>query len=56
MAKRGKSSMGWFYGFKLLLIINHLGEIVSFKITKGNVLYSIYKPMKPMTQLEILPT
>jgi hypothetical protein len=37
MAKRGKSSMGWFYGFKLHLLINHLGEIVSFQITKGNV-------------------
>ena len=29
--------MGWSYGFKLHLIINHLGEIVSLKLTKGNV-------------------
>ena len=28
-AKRGKSSMGWFYGFKLHLIINDQGEILS---------------------------
>jgi hypothetical protein len=37
IAKRGKSSMGWFYGFKLHLVINNGGEIVSFQITKGNV-------------------
>ena len=36
-AKRGKSSTGWFFGFKLHLIINHLGEIVLFKLTPGNV-------------------
>ncbi len=36
MAKKAKSSMGWFYGFKLHLIINDKGEIMSFKITKGN--------------------
>jgi Transposase DDE domain len=37
IARRGKSSMGWFFGFKLHLVINHLGEIVSFCVTKGNV-------------------
>jgi len=36
-AKRGKSSMGWFYGFKLHLIINEEGEILSFCLTSGNV-------------------
>ena len=36
-AKRGKSSTGWFYGFKLHLVINRLGEIVLFKLTAGNV-------------------
>ena len=29
--------MGWFYGFKLHLIINNKGEIMNFKLTKGNV-------------------
>jgi hypothetical protein len=33
----GKSSMGWFYGFKLHLIINEQGEILSFCLTSGNV-------------------
>ena len=36
-AKIGKSSMGWFYGFKLHLIINGEGEILSFCLTPGNV-------------------
>jgi transposase len=37
LAARGKSSMGWFYGFKLHLIVNDQGEIVAFLITPGNV-------------------
>ena len=36
-AKLSKSSMGWFYGFKLHLIINDSGEILSCQITPGNV-------------------
>ena len=36
-AKTGKGSMGWFYGFKLHLIINDKGEILSFCLTSGNV-------------------
>ncbi len=36
-AERGKSTMGWFYGFKLHLIINENGEIISFCLTEGNV-------------------
>ena len=37
MAKRGKTSTGWFYGFKLHLIINDRGEILSYMLTPGNV-------------------
>lgn len=37
LAKRGKTTAGWFYGFKLHLIINEKGEILSFLITQGNV-------------------
>lgn len=29
--------MGWFYGFKLHLIIDDKGELLSFFLTKGNV-------------------
>jgi hypothetical protein len=35
-AKIGRSSYGWFMGFKLHVIINHKGAIVAIKITKGN--------------------
>ncbi len=37
VAHHGKGTMGWSYGFKLHLIINHLGEIVALKLTTGNV-------------------
>jgi len=36
-AKSGKSSMGFFHGFKLHVIINDKGEFVALKMTKGNV-------------------
>ncbi|RMD04387.1 IS982 family transposase [Clostridium autoethanogenum] len=37
IAKRGKSSTGWFYGFKLHSVVNDKGEILSFYLTHGNV-------------------
>lgn len=37
IAQRGKSSTGWFYGFKLHAIINHRGELLAIKVTAGNV-------------------
>ena len=36
-ATKGKSTIGWFFGFKLHIIINDKGEILSFVITQGNV-------------------
>ena len=36
-AKRGKTSVGWFYGFKLHVVINHLGELLGIRLTPGNV-------------------
>ena len=36
-AKRGKSSTGWFYGFKVHIVISNYGEIVNFLFTQGNV-------------------
>ena len=36
-AGRSKSSTGWFYGFKLHLLVDDCGEILSFQITRGNV-------------------
>lgn len=37
LAARGKTTMGWFYGLKLHLVINHKGSIVAVKITSGNI-------------------
>ena len=36
IAERGYSSVGYFFGFKLHLAINHQGELVSFCLTRGN--------------------
>ena len=37
IAQRGKSTMGWFFGFKLHLVCNEKGELLNFSLTKGNV-------------------
>lgn len=37
VAGRGKTSMGWFYGFKVHLVINDQGDLLAFTITPGNV-------------------
>jgi len=37
LARRGKTSTGWFYGFKLHLIVNDHGELIDFVLTLGNV-------------------
>jgi hypothetical protein len=36
IAKKGKSTIGWFFGFKLHLIINEVGGLLAVKLTKGN--------------------
>jgi Transposase DDE domain len=35
-ARRGKTSVGWFYGFKLHLVVNDRGELLAFCLTPGN--------------------
>jgi hypothetical protein len=37
VARRGKTSVGWFYGFKRHLVVNDRGELLAFQITPGNV-------------------
>jgi hypothetical protein len=36
-AKRGKTSMGWFFGFKLHLAVNDRGDLLACCLTPGNV-------------------
>ena len=49
LAERGKCSMGWFFGFKLHLIINDKGEILNFMLTPGNV-----DDREPLKQVKFL--
>ena len=37
LSARGKSTMGWFFGFKLHLVINEKGELLNMLLTPGNV-------------------
>lgn len=48
LAARGKSTMGWFYGFKLHLLVSEQGELLSVHLTPGNV--DDRKPLAAMTK------
>lgn len=37
VSRKGKTSVGWFFGLKTHLVINNLGQIVAYDITPGNV-------------------
>ena len=37
LTQRGKTSTGWFFGFKLHLIFNDRGELLNLLLTPGNV-------------------
>jgi len=37
LAERGKTSTGWFFGFKLHLIFNDRGQLLNLMLTPGNV-------------------
>jgi len=37
LAARGKTSVDWFFGFKLHLLFNDQGELLTFTLTPGNV-------------------
>lgn len=50
MAKVGKSTVGWFFGFKLHLIINDKGEILSFYLSQGNTSDNNAKIITRMTK------
>ena len=50
IAKVGKSTMGWFYGFKLHLVCNDKGELLSFCLTSGNVDDRDQKTLKTLTK------
>jgi Transposase DDE domain len=37
IAARGKTTLGWFYGFKLHLIVSDCGELLNWQVTPGNI-------------------
>jgi hypothetical protein len=48
LAARGKTSIGWFFGFELHLVFNHERQIAALKLTSGNV--SDTTPVPDLTQ------
>lgn len=48
LAHWGKNSIGWYYGFKLHLIINECGELLAFQLTPANT--DDRKPVPDLTQ------
>ena len=48
LAKLGKTSTGWFYGFKLHLVINDRGELLAFQVTPANT--DDRQPVPKLTQ------
>jgi hypothetical protein len=47
-ARRGKTSVDWFFGFKLHLVTNDCGELLSLRLTPGNT--DDRKPMPELVQ------
>lgn len=52
LAKVGKSTMGYFFGFKLHIVINDKGELLNFMITPGNV--DDREPLKNPSFIKVL--
>ncbi|MEM1358236.1 MAG: IS982 family transposase [Bacteroidota bacterium] len=50
IAQRGKSSTGFFYGFKVHLIINNLGQIMQFAFTPANVADNNHDLLRQLSQ------
>jgi hypothetical protein len=44
-AQRGKTSTGWFYGFKVFLVVNAFGEIIRVMLTAANVADNNHKQL-----------
>ena len=46
LAQRGKTSVDWFFGFKLHLVVNEFGQLLNVHLTPGNV-----DDRRPVTKL-----
>jgi len=47
LARKSRSTIGWYFGFKLHIVVNDLGELMAFKLTPSTV--DDRKPLKTMT-------
>ena len=57
LAQRGKPSLGWFYGFKLHLVVNDRGELVSVQLTPAiPMIASRFQPWRVGCMANSLPT
>ncbi len=36
IAEYGKTSVGWFFGLKMHIVVNNQGQLIAFKIAQGN--------------------
>jgi len=50
LARKGKSSIGWFFRFKLHLISNQYEQIVRFQLTMGNVVDNNHDLLRRLLQ------
>jgi len=48
IANRGKSSTGWFFGFKVFLIINQHGQLINMRISKASKADNNYEWMQQL--------
>jgi transposase len=53
LAARGKTSVDWFFGFKLHLVVNEEGELLNVHLTPGNV--DDRKPVNKLLQSLVKP-
>lgn len=49
-ARRGKTSVGWFFGFKVHFVINEYGQILSLYVTPGNISDNNSKVLKTLSK------
>lgn len=48
LAARGKNSVGWFFCFKLHLVVSDTGELLAVQVTPGNV--NDRRPVEALSQ------
>lgn len=50
IARKGKTSVEWFFGLKVHLVINEYGEVINFDLTAGNVADNNHAVVEKLTE------